>query len=69
MLKLENKETLFLKLSSNERKIAELMLKDYSNNEIAESLFLSPNTIKFHIKNVLAKLNVSNKKELIKLFN
>lgn len=69
MLKKEKKESLFLDLSESEKNIAELMIKNYSNSEIAESVFLSPNTIKFHIKNIFRKLNINSRKELIKLFD
>lgn len=69
MLKIEIKETIFLPLSDSEKVIADLMLKDYSNSEIANTVYLSQNTIKFHVRSILKKLNVSNKKELIKLIN
>lgn len=35
-----------------------------SNSEIAETLFVSYNTIKFHIKNIYKKLEVKNRKEI-----
>lgn len=69
MIKYERKESLFLCLSNSEREVAELLLKNYSNSEIASTIYLSQNTIKFHAKNIYKKLNISNKKELIDLFN
>lgn len=68
MLKKENKEILLLKLSDTEKNIIDLMLKDYSNSEIASMVFLSTNTVKFHIKNIFSKLKINNRKDLIKLF-
>jgi DNA-binding NarL/FixJ family response regulator len=34
-----------------------------SNLEIAEHLFLSVNTVKHHIRNILSKLNLKNRRE------
>ncbi len=34
-----------------------------TNKEIAEILFISENTVKFHVKNILKKLKVSSKKD------
>ena len=42
--------------------------RGYTYKAIAESLFISENTMKFHVKNIYHKLNVNNKMELIKLF-
>ena len=33
-------------------------------NEILNLLFISANTLKFHYKNIYAKLNISSKEEL-----
>jgi DNA-binding CsgD family transcriptional regulator len=52
-------------LSEREFDILELTISDKSNNEIAETLFVSVNTVKFHLKNIYEKLGVSNRKEAI----
>jgi DNA-binding CsgD family transcriptional regulator len=52
-------------LSEREFDILELTISDKSNNEIAEALFVSVNTVKFHLKNIYEKLGVSNRKEAI----
>jgi LuxR family maltose regulon positive regulatory protein len=36
-----------------------------SNKEMAQKLFVSENTVKFHLKNVYSKLGVSNRLQAI----
>ncbi len=48
-------------LTPREAKIMELIATGISNDEIADNLFVSKNTIKFHIKNIFIKLDVSNR--------
>lgn len=55
------------KLTPREIEITSLIIKGYTNKEIAEKLFISPNTIKTHLKNIYNKFGISKKKELIKL--
>lgn len=54
-------------VSAREKEIIALLLKGLSNREIAEKLFISPNTVKTHIKNIYAKLGVSNRVLLFSL--
>lgn len=54
-------------ISAREHEIIELLVKGLSNREIAEKLFISPNTVKTHIKNIYAKLGVSNRVRLFSL--
>jgi len=51
-------------LTPREHEIANLLLGELTNSKIAESLFISDNTLKTHLKNIYRKLNVANKKEL-----
>lgn len=51
------------KLSFQEEKVLSLLLKNYSNQEIANELFLSVNTVKNHLSNIYKKTNMK-KKEL-----
>jgi len=53
-----------LTLTNQEEKIAKLILEDKSNQQIADELFVSLSTVKTHIRNLYAKLNVSNRHEL-----
>lgn len=56
------------KLTTQEVKIAELMIDDKTNKEIASELFISLNTVKTHIRNLYAKLEVSNRSEFVEKF-
>jgi DNA-binding NarL/FixJ family response regulator len=53
------------KISEREFQILEKLINGYANNDIANQLFLSINTIKSHIKSIYLKLDVSNRYELI----
>lgn len=55
-------------LTSQEEKVAELMIADKTNKEIATELFISLNTVKTHIRNLYAKLEVGNRTELMEKF-
>ena len=63
---------LFIKkydLSARERDVLCEVIKGCSNPQIAENLFISENTVKFHMKNLLKKTGTSNRTDLIRLFN
>jgi DNA-binding CsgD family transcriptional regulator len=51
-------------LSDREREILKLVVNGASNREVADRLHLSPNTIKFHIRQLLEKADVANRTEL-----
>jgi two-component system NarL family response regulator len=52
-------------LSESERKVLNAMAEGKSNPQIAEALTLSESTIKFHVNNILLKLDVSNRTEAV----
>jgi len=52
-------------LSSRETEVLKLLSKGMNYKEAAEELFLSPHTIKTHIKNIYCKLHVNNRAEAI----
>ncbi len=52
-------------LTSRERDVLALLVKGLSNPEIAGRLSISRATVKVHISNILAKLEVSNRGEAI----
>lgn len=54
-------------LSSREIEVLKLVLEKHTNTEISEILFISENTVKFHMKNILKKTECSNRHELIEL--
>lgn len=47
-------------ISERELEVIKLIAEGYTNNEIAEKLFLSPHTVNTHRKNIMAKLGVNN---------
>lgn len=52
-------------LTRREKEILELIGKEYTNQEIADELFISTNTVFTHRKNLMKKLNVRNTAGLI----
>ncbi len=55
-------------LSKAEIKTLELLAQGLSNRAIAEQAFVSVNTVKTHLKNIYAKLNVDNRVQAIARF-
>jgi two-component system response regulator NreC len=54
-----------LALSPREKEIFRLLAEGYSNKEIAEKLVISPSTVHTHRGNVMEKLGLGNRRELI----
>lgn len=55
------------KLTNRERDVLKLVGEGYISREIAERLFISINTVERHRTNIMDKLGMHNKAELIKL--
>lgn len=55
-----------IKMKPREKEILNLIAKGYTNAQIASSLCLSPETIKWYKKKLFAMFDVSNSAELIK---
>ena len=51
-------------ISEREREIVYLVLEGRGNRDIAERLFISPNTVKTHIRNIFKKMDVKSRFEL-----
>ncbi|MEO9481913.1 MAG: tetratricopeptide repeat protein [Ekhidna sp.] len=58
-------EGLFKPLSEREYEILNEAISDKTNSEIADTVFVSVNTVKTHLKNIYLKLGVSNRKEAL----
>ena len=51
-------------LTDREVEIVKLLPKGLTNKEMAETLFVTENTVKVHIKNILEKLQLRNRQQL-----
>ena len=52
-------------LSDRETEVLKNLSKGFNYKEIAEEMYLSPHTVKTHIKNIYGKLHVNNRAEAI----
>jgi DNA-binding NarL/FixJ family response regulator len=53
------------RLTEREAEVLRLMAKGHSNAEIAEALFVSPQTVKTHVGNTLAKLHARDRTQAV----
>ncbi|HPB44791.1 MAG TPA: response regulator transcription factor [Microthrixaceae bacterium] len=53
-------------LSPREREIVGLVARGHPYRTIAEELFISPKTVENHVRNIMAKLHLSRRHELIR---
>jgi two-component system, NarL family, response regulator LiaR len=54
-------------LTAREREVLVLMKDGMNNNQIAEKLYVSVSTVKFHVSSILGKLGVNNRTEAVAL--
>jgi len=54
-----------VRLSQRELEVLHLLGEGFANRAIAHSLFVSENTIKYHVRNILQKLGVQNRTEAV----
>ena len=52
-------------LSNREAEVAELVTKGLSNKEVANQLFVTEKTVKFHLTNIYKKMSVKSRSQLI----
>ena len=55
-------------LTKRERIILQFLANGSSNKELAESMIISINTVKFHLSNLYEKLGVKNRSQAISFF-
>lgn len=53
-------------LSKREREVLQLVARGHTYNEIGEELYISPKTVENHVRNILKKLRLNRKNELIR---
>jgi DNA-binding NarL/FixJ family response regulator len=63
--RIESGETAFPQLTDRERQVLDLIAQGNSNQAIAQSLVLSPKTVRNHVSNIFAKLQVADRAEAI----
>jgi len=59
----EHKESIDNDLSKREEGVLQLVSRGASNKEIAATLFISENTVKTHLRNIMHKLGVANRSQ------
>lgn len=64
-VKRNHKLVVDLPLTSRETEVLKLILKEYSNQEIADELFISPRTVDAHKRNLLEKTGSKNTAGLV----
>ena len=52
-------------LTQQELEVVKLLAKGATNKEIAETLFITENTAKVHLKNILGKLGLRNRQQVV----
>jgi DNA-binding NarL/FixJ family response regulator len=55
-----------LPLTPSEEKVFWEVVQGFTNKQIAEHLFISPRTVQTHLSNMLAKLNLTNRSQLVR---
>lgn len=53
-------------LSEREREVLQLVARGHKYREIGESLFISERTVENHVRNILEKLHLSRRQELVR---
>ncbi len=51
--------------TEREREVLQLVSRGLSNREVAAALHISENTVKFHMKNILSKLHLRNRAQVV----
>ena len=60
----DDEQPLFAELTSRETDVLKLIANGMTNNQIAEKLFISENTVKGHVSNILSKLHLADRTQV-----
>ena len=63
----ENLNSRQFQLSEREQEVLALIVRGFSNRQIAQNLTLGESTVKFHVSNILSKLGVATRAEAVAL--
>jgi DNA-binding CsgD family transcriptional regulator len=50
-------------LTASQRRVAELAARGLTNRQIADSLFVTPKTVEFHLRHIYQKLHLSSREQ------
>jgi len=53
-----------LELTGREADVVALVAKGMTNTEVAAELYVSTNTVEYHLRNVFAKLGITSRRQL-----
>jgi LuxR family maltose regulon positive regulatory protein len=53
-------------LTAREADVLRLLADNYTNQDIARELFLSPETVKVHLKHIFQKLDVTDRRQAVR---
>ncbi|MNT25727.1 Transcriptional regulatory protein LiaR [compost metagenome] len=56
----------FEKLTDRQKELLQLIADGFSNKEIADKLFISESTVKYHIKNIYSILDLKDRKDFFR---
>jgi DNA-binding CsgD family transcriptional regulator len=56
-------------LTPSERRVADIAARGLTTRQIAESLFVTPKTIEFHLRHIYQKLDIRSRAELSALLD
>lgn len=56
-------------LTPSERRVAEVASKGLTTRQIAETLFVSPKTVEYHLRHIYQKLDIASRQELTRLID
>ncbi len=54
-------------LTPSERRVADVAAKGLTTRQIAESLYVSPKTVEYHLRHIYQKLDIASRQELTRL--